>query len=431
MAKIVDLRENDSVIELKSILDVKIDDDADVNKVVADIISDVRKFGDEAVFEYTQKFDSFDVNSKNVRVTQDEIEEAYENCSDEIKNAMELSANRIEAYHQKQYPDDMSYRDNTGARLGWKWTPIENIGLYVPGGQAAYPSSVLMNAIPARIAGCKRMVMVVPTQNGELNPVVLVAAKMAGVDEIYKVGGAQAIAALAYGTESIPAVDKIVGPGNAYVAAAKKQVFGQVGIDMVAGPSDILVISDKNSNPRWVAIDLLSQAEHDKDARAILVTDDAEFVKQVVLEVNKFLETLSRKEIARKSWETNGIIVLVRDISHACEVANIIAPEHLELAVNDAHNYEKYIHNAGALFVGRYTPEAIGDYVAGPSHVLPTSGGARFSSGLGVFDFIKRTSIISCEKKTLDQIGVLAESLANEEGLQAHALSVAIRMSDI
>ncbi len=404
------------------------DKEQNISKTVRNIIDDVKYDDDKALLKYTNRFDKTDFKSTNeLKITAEEIEEAYKSCSPESIKALETARNRIKSYHEKQLPDDLSYIDDTGMKLGWKWTPIDSVGLYVPGGLAAYPSSVLMNAIPATVAGVTKMVMVSPTPYGKTNALVLAAAKIAGITEIYKVGGAQAIAALAYGTETIPAVAKIVGPGNAYVAEAKRQVFGRVGIDMIAGPSEILIISDKNSNQKWIAADLLSQAEHDRDARSILVTDNREFAHSVINEVENTLKTLSKEDIARKSWGLRGIVVIVNNLDEAVEISNIIAPEHLELAVDNPEELEPKIRNAGAIFMGRYTPEAIGDYIAGPSHVLPTSGSARFSSGLSVFDFLKRSSIISCDKESFNKISGDAELLANEEGLTAHALSISIR----
>lgn len=401
---------------------------SEVTGTVSEIIRNIVKSGDSVLLAYTKKFDGADFADNELRVTETEIDEAYGACREEVISALELAAKRIETYHYQQVPDDKIFKDNSGIRLGWKWTPIEAVGVYVPGGLASYPSTVLMNAIPARIAGVSRIVMTVPTRNGELNPIVLAAAKIAGIEEIYKIGGAQAIAALAYGTETIPPVDKIVGPGNAYVAEAKRQVFGKVGIDMIAGPSEIVVISDKHSNPDWIAADLLSQAEHDSDARSILITDDEKFANAVESAVEETLETLDRRKIARESWSNNGIIIIVPDLEEAVNIANIIAPEHLELAVNNPEKLEKKIKNAGAIFFGRFTPEAIGDYIAGPSHVLPTSGSARFSSGLSVYDFLKRSSVISCDKPAFQNIAEATELLALEEGLSAHALSVTLRM---
>lgn len=400
---------------------------AQVNEVVAEIIAKVRKEGDKALFAYTLQFDEFPVTEKTIRVMPEEIAGAVALCTPELMRSLKMAAKRIADYSEKQMPQNFEYVDGIGIRLGQRWNAIDSVGLYVPGGLAAYPSSVLMNAVPAKVAGVKRLVMAVPAPNGRLNPAILGAAHVVGVDEIYKIGGAQAIAALAYGTKTIPAVDKIVGPGNAYVAEAKRQMFGKVGIDMIAGPSEILVISDNRSNPRWIAVDLLSQAEHDKDAQSILITDDAVFGDAVAAEVETILKTLPRAEIARTSWENHGAVIVVKDLQQACELANRIAPEHLELALYQPEAILPQLRNAGAIFLGRYTPEAVGDYMAGPSHVLPTSGTARFSSGLSVFDFLKRTSIAGCSAESLAKISDYVETLANAEGLSAHALSVTVR----
>lgn len=412
------------------LLGQKRETDADVNTVVSGILQDVFKRGDEAVLEYTSKFDRVSVESfAGLRFSPAEISDAIQACDAETLDALKLAAKRIEAYHRKQIPDDLHYEDEEGIELGYRWTPIENVGLYVPGGLATYPSSVLMNAIPARVAGATRLVMVVPTPNGVVNPVVLAAADLCGVHEIYRIGGAQAIAALAYGTDSIEKVDKIVGPGNAYVATAKKQVFGTVGIDMIAGPSEILVVADAKNDPAWIAADLLSQAEHDPVAQSILITDDAKFADDVDNAVQHHLNTLSRADIARASWDEYGAIIVVDDLAGAASLVNRIAPEHLELCVDDPEDYSKQVKHAGAIFLGRYTPEAIGDYIAGPNHVLPTARTARFSSGLSTLDFMKRTSLIKLNSVGLAKIGPAAVKLAGSEGLGAHALSVSIRMN--
>lgn len=402
-------------------------DNKKITKVVEGIIADVIKRGDAALVEYTAKFDGFKSSAAKLKVSAAEINSAYKKCSKDLIKALEFAASRIESYHKKQMPSDLLYTDEAGVKLGWKWTPVASAGLYVPGGTASYPSSVLMNAIPAKVAGVERLAMVVPAPGGKIKDVVLAAAKIAGVDEMYKIGGAQAIAALAYGTKTIPAVDKIVGPGNAYVAEAKRQVFGRVGIDMIAGPSEILIIADADNNPDWIAADLMSQAEHDADARSILVTTDKKLAAEVKKSVAKIIRELSRRAIAEKSWNNNGKIITVKNLDEAAEIANEIAAEHLEIAVKNPEKLAARIKNAGAIFLGNYTPEAIGDYMAGPSHVLPTSGSARFSSGLGVYDFLKRTSIIGCDKKSFDDLADATELLAEEEGLLAHALSVKIR----
>ena len=351
----------------------------------------------------------------------------FRSCSPELMKSLKMAAARIKSYSEKQMPSDLEYIDDTGTTLGHRWSAIDAVGLYVPGGTAAYPSSVLMNAIPAKVAGCKRLVMVVPCPDGVLNSAVLASAHVAGIDEMYKIGGAQAVAALAYGSGTINPVDKIVGPGNAYVAEAKRQVFGKVGIDMIAGPSEILVISDNQSNPTWVAADLLSQAEHDALAQSILITDDEKFASAVEKEIEKTLTKLPREKIARASWEQYGAIIVVENWQQACDIAERIAPEHLEIMSENASELAANIRHAGAIFIGRYTPEAVGDYIAGPSHVLPTSRTARFSSGLSVFDFLKRRSIISCTEQSFEAIRPYGEVLAHSEGLGAHALSLAIR----
>jgi len=427
MVKVLDAAKPGFEAKLKELLEVDNTSSDEIRASVSSIIKNIKEHGDKALLEYTNKLDKANYKDDQLRVTQDEIEEAYESCSLEIKDALRTAAKRIEAYHYRQMPEDDLFQDNTGMSLGWKWTAIDAVGIYVPGGTASYPSSVLMNAIPARISGVPRVVMVSPTINKKLNQTVLAAAKIAGVEEIYKIGGAQAVASLAYGTETIPPVDKIVGPGNAYVAEAKRQVFGKVGIDMIAGPSEVLIISDSNSNPSWIAADLLSQAEHDEKARCILITDDRDFSQRVLEEVEKQLRKIERETIARAAWKDHALIINTTDLYQAAEIANIIAPEHLELAVNSAKALEKRIRNAGAIFIGRYAPEALGDYIAGPSHVLPTAGSARFSSGLSVFDFLKRTSIMSGDKQSLELLAEETERLAMEEGLDAHAYSIKIR----
>lgn len=410
-------------------LSAKRENDADVNGTVAQIIADVRKNGDTALFDYTKRFDQLELTSQSIRVSEKEIEEAVKSCKKETLDALYLAAERIEAFHEKQIPESRMFNDETGALLGWRWTPVFAAGLYVPGGTAAYPSSVLMNAVPAKVAGVKRIVMAVPAPQGKINPLVLAAADCVGIDEIYRIGGAQAIAALAYGTDSVKPVDIIVGPGNAYVAAAKRQVFGKVGIDMIAGPSEILVVADETAKPEWVATDLLSQAEHDKSAQSILITDSAAFADKVCKEVEKRLETLSRSEIARESWKNNGAVFIVRNVyEDAGALVDRIAPEHLELCVENPQELCKRIHHAGSVFLGNFTPEAVGDYIGGPNHVLPTARSARFSSGLGVHSFMKRTTILSCTQKTLDEVGNAAELLAEAEGLTAHAASIRCRL---
>ncbi|MDF2367942.1 histidinol dehydrogenase [Sneathiella sp.] len=413
-----------------ALLDQKREEDGDVDAIAADILKDVRARGDAALLDYTRKFDRLDLSDvAKLRVTDTEIKNAVTSCDQATLEALKTAAARIEDYHRRQLPEDQMYQDAAGVFLGYRWTAIENIGLYVPGGRATYPSSVLMNAIPAKVAGASRLVMVVPTPDGNINPMVLAAADLCGIDEVYRIGGAQAIGALAYGTETIAPVDKIVGPGNAYVASAKKQVFGTVGIDMIAGPSEILVVADNLNDPAWIAADLLSQAEHDPVAQSILITDDEAFGASVEKAIESHLASLDRAEIARSSWQDYGAIITVKDMAEAPALVDRIAPEHLELCVDDPEALAAKIHHAGAIFLGRYSPEAIGDYVAGPNHVLPTSRTARFSSGLSTLDFVKRTSLMKLDAASLRQIGPAAVALAKSEGLGAHALSVSIRLN--
>lgn len=396
------------------------------------IVEDVRIRKDEALVEYSNKFDNLNIQSANqLEFSSDDIKLAYKKCSDELIESLHFVAKRIEDYHKKQLPSDFSYTDELGVGLGNIWRAIGDVGIYVPGGLASYPSSVLMNAIPAKVAGVKSITMVVPTPNGKLKDSVLAAAHIAGVDKIYKVGGSQAIAALAYGTETIKNVDIIVGPGNAYVASAKREVFGTTAIDMIAGPSEILVVADSNTDPKWIAADLLSQAEHDKLATSILITDSKKYAQQVIDEVENYLKSLSRADIASESWKNNGVIIVDENFSNVVELIDAIAPEHLELVVDNHQEILDKISNAGAVFLGKYTPEAIGDYSAGPSHVLPTSGTARFSSGLSVYNFLKRVSVINCNKQSFNELANATEMLAYEEGLTAHALSVALRKDNI
>lgn len=402
---------------------------AGVAEAVTEILDAVRARGDAALLELTRRFDRLDLAADRLRVGAAEIEAAAAACDGEALAALKVAAERIEAFHRRQVPRDDRFVDAAGVVLGHRWTPLDAVGLYVPGGKAAYPSSLLMNAIPARVAGVSRLVMVVPAPDGRLNPLVLAAAKLAGVQEIYRVGGAQAVAALAYGTATIAPVDKIVGPGNAYVAAAKRQVFGTVGIDMIAGPSEILVVADGANDPAWIAADLLSQAEHDEAAQPVLITDDAAFAARVVAAAEAHLARLPRAAITRVSWDTHGAILLVRDlVAEAPALIDRIAPEHLELAVEAPEELAARVRHAGAIFLGRHTPEAIGDYVAGPNHVLPTGRSARFSSGLSVLDFVKRTTLVGCDKASLARIGPTAVRLAEAEGLPAHALSVSLRL---
>ncbi|MBT5821048.1 MAG: histidinol dehydrogenase [Rhodobacteraceae bacterium] len=414
-----------------AVLNAKREDSPDVDAVVAGIIADVRTRGDAALIDLTSKFDRMDLTPDTLAFSPEEIEAACASVPETERAALELAAERIRAYHERQMPEDASWTDEAGATLGWRWTPVSAAGLYVPGGLASYPSSVLMNAIPAKVAGVERLAIVVPTPDGIANPAVLLAARIAGVDEIYRIGGAQAVAALAYGTETIKPVDKITGPGNAFVAAAKRRVFGKVGIDMIAGPSEILVIADKNNDPDWIALDLLSQAEHDESAQSLLITDDAEFGQAVADAVEARLQTLERCAIAGPSWRDYGAIITVKNLDEAAALSNRIAPEHLELCVDDPDALsEKCIH-AGAIFLGQWTPEAIGDYIGGPNHVLPTARSARFSSGLSVMDFIKRTTLARMSPESLRAIGPSAEILARSESLEAHGLSVTARLQKL
>jgi histidinol dehydrogenase len=428
MPVFLDAQAADFEAAFTALLGAKREDSPDVDAVVADIIADVRHRGDAAVIELTAKFDRLELTPETLRFSEEEIDSYCAQVTDADRAALELAAERVKAYHARQMPKDESWTDESGATLGWRWTPVSAAGLYVPGGLASYPSSVLMNAIPAKVAGVGRLAIVVPTPNGVANPLVLLAARLSGVDEVYRIGGAQAVAALAYGTDTIAPVDKITGPGNAFVAAAKRRVFGKVGIDMIAGPSEILVIADKDNNPDWIALDLLSQAEHDESAQSILITDDAAFGQAVADAVDKRLETLDRREIAGASWRDFGAVITVADLDQAAELSNRIAPEHLELFVADPDALSEKIIHAGAIFLGQYTPEAIGDYVGGPNHVLPTARSARFSSGLSVMDFIKRTTLSKMTPEALKAIGPAAETLAISESLEAHGLSVRARL---
>jgi histidinol dehydrogenase len=413
----------------KALLAQKREQAADVDDKVAAIIARVRAEADKALVDLTLAYDGLDLRKVGIKVTQDEIAAARAKVDQKTHQALKLAHDRILAHHQRQLPKDDLYKDALGVELGHRWTPVSSVGLYVPGGTASYPSSVLMNALPAKVAGVPRIVMVVPAPKGVLNPLVLVAAELAGVSEIYRVGGAQAIAALAYGTASISPVAKIVGPGNAYVAAAKRQVFGQVGIDMVAGPSEVVVIADRDNDPAWIASDLLAQAEHDTAAQAILITDPEEFARAVEAAVEAELAVLPRAEIARASWRDFGAVILVRSLDEAPALADRLAPEHLEIATRDADALAARIHDAGAIFIGRFTPEVIGDYVAGTNHVLPTARSARFASSLGVLDFMKRSSILKLDADALAALGPAAMTLAEAEGLDAHRRSVAIRLN--
>jgi histidinol dehydrogenase len=411
-----------------ALLGAKREDAPDVDATVAGIIDDVRLRGDQAVIDLTSKFDRLDLTAETLAFSADEIEAECAKVSEQERDALGLAAERIRAYHRRQMPEDASWTDDAGAKLGWRWTPVASAGLYVPGGLASYPSSVLMNAIPAQVAGVERLVIAAPTPDGKTNPLVLLAAKLAGVKTVYRVGGAQAIAALAYGTGTIAPVDKITGPGNAYVAAAKRRVFGRVGIDMIAGPSEILVIADRHNDPDWIALDLLSQAEHDESAQSILITNDAVFGLAVAEAVEARLQTLERRAIAAASWRDFGAVITVQDMGEAAALSDRVAPEHLELCVQNPEPLSANIRHAGAIFLGNWTPEAIGDYVGGPNHVLPTARSARFSSGLSVMDFLKRTTLTQMTPESLLGIGPAAEVLARSEGLEAHGLSVRARL---
>jgi histidinol dehydrogenase len=402
---------------------------ADVEAACRRIVDDVAGRGDAALLEATRKFDRLDIDASRVRIGESEIADALKACDRETLAALEFARERIESFHRRQLPKDERFTDALGVELGWRWNAIESVGLYVPGGTAAYPSSVLMNAVPAMVAGVARVVMVVPSPEGRLNPLVLAAAHLAGVSEIYRVGGAQAVAALAYGTATIASVAKIVGPGNAYVAAAKRLGFGKVGIDMIAGPSEVLIIADHSANPAWIAADLLAQAEHDANAQSILITDDAELATEVERAVEAQLASLPRAEIARASWKDFGGIIRVKDLSESVRLADALAAEHLEIMTADPDALAARIRNAGAVFLGPHTPEAIGDYVGGSNHVLPTARSARFSSGLGVLDFMKRTSMLKCGPDQLRALGPAAMTLGKAEGLDAHARSVGIRLN--
>ena len=430
MAARLDLGQPDFAARFEAVLDAKRESDVNVADSVSQIIGDVRSRGDAALLELTERFDRLKADKvAALAVTRDEIDHALNQLTAELKAALETAATRIRSFHEKQRPEGFEYTDDDGVALGMKFSPVDAAGLYVPGGKAAYPSSVLMNAIPAAVAGVERRVIVVPAPDGFVSPMVLAAAAIAGVTEIWKIGGAQAVAALAYGTQTIQPVDKIVGPGNAYVAAAKRQVYGKVGIDSIAGPSEILVVADRDNDPAWIAADLLSQAEHDEAAQAILITDDTDFADAVDRAVETTLSTLEREAVARQSWQDNGAIITIPTMEEMPPLADRIAAEHLELAVADPRKWADRIRHAGAVFLGRYTPEAIGDYVAGPNHVLPTARTSKFSSGLGVADFMKRTTMVECDAGSFGRIAPAGVELANAEGLGAHALSMTIRMN--
>src|SRR5664280_873582 len=425
----LDSQSADFSTRFRAFLAVKREAAQDVEESVRRILAEVKAYGDRALLQLTLEFDRLDLAKVSMRVSADEIDAAAALCKPEALAALKLARDRIEVYHLRQKPKDERYIDALGVEMGSRWTAIQAVGLYVPGGTAAYPSSVLMNAVPAKVAGCERLVMVVPAPDGKLEPLVLAAAKLAGVDEIYRIGGAQAVAALAYGTETIAPVAKIVGPGNAYVAAAKRLVFGQVGIDMIAGPSEVLILADKTGNADWIAADLLAQAEHDASAQSILITDDADLAAQVEKAVASQLKTLLRATVASASWRDFGAIIVVAKLADAVALVDQIAPEHLEIAAENAEALVSKIRNAGAIFIGAHTPEAIGDYIAGSNHVLPTARSARFSSGLGVLDFMKRTSLLKCGPEQLRALGPAAIALGEAEGLTAHARSVAIRLN--
>jgi histidinol dehydrogenase len=415
--------------QFRSLLAIKREAAQDVEEAVRRIVADVAARGDTALFELTARFDRIDLAKTGLRVSATEISSAEKSCEAEALAALKLARDRIEAYHLRQLPKEERFTDALGVEMGAKWTAVEAVGLYVPGGTAAYPSSVLMNAVPAKVAGVPRLAMVVPAPEGKINPLVLAAAKLAGVDEIYRVGGAQAVAALAYGTETIAPVVMIVGPGNAYVAAAKRLVFGKVGIDMIAGPSEVLILADKTGNADWIAADLLAQAEHDASAQPILITDDVALVAQVEKAIASQLKTLPRAEVAGAAWSNFGAILVVPSLAGAIDLVDQLAPEHLEIISADAEQLVRRIRNAGAIFIGAHTPEAIGDYIAGSNHVLPTARSARFSSGLGVLDFMKRTSLLKCGPEQLRALGPAAIALGRAEGLEAHARSVAMRLN--
>jgi len=429
MAMALDMQSADFERRFASLLAAKRESSADVDAAVAAIIEDVRARGDEALVDHSLRFDRVDVAKLGLRIGAAEVEAAIAACEPTALKALKLAHDRVMDYHRRQRPADLRFTDALGVELGWRWRPIDAVGLYVPGGAASYPSSVVMNAVPAKVAGCGRLAMVVPTPDGQVNPLVLAAARIAGVDEIYRIGGAQAIAALAYGTKTIAPVAKIVGPGNAYVAAAKRRVFGVVGIDMIAGPSEVVILADQSADPRFVAADLLAQAEHDEAAQSILVTDDQGLARAVRSEVDRQLVDLPRAKIARASWRDNGAIVLCPSLEAALPLIERLAPEHLEIMTRDAEALAERIANVGAIFLGAQTPEAIGDYVGGSNHVLPTARSARFSSGLGVLDFMKRTSLLKCDAQSLRVLGPAAVALGKAEGLEAHARSVELRLA--
>jgi len=428
MAVALDMQSVDFDERFAALVAAKRETSADVDLTVADIIDDVRHRGDVALAELSLRFERIEIGRIGLKIAAAEIDAAMGACEKTALEALKLAHARVMDFHLRQKPADLFFTDPLGVELGWRWRPIDAVGLYVPGGAATYPSSVIMNAVPAKVAGCRRLAMVMPTPDGAINPLVLTAARIAGVDEIYRIGGAQAIAALAYGTETIAPVDKIVGPGNAYVAAAKRRVFGIVGIDMIAGPSEVVVLADRSADPRFVAADLLAQAEHDEAAQSIFITDDAALARAVEAEVERQLESLPRAKIAGASWRDNGAVILCPSLEAAIPLVDRLAPEHLEIIADGAEALSDKISNAGAIFLGSHTPEAIGDYVGGSNHVLPTARSARFSSGLGVVDFMKRTSVLKCDARSLAVLGPAAIALGQAEGLEAHARSVALRL---
>jgi len=431
LIKTLSSSENNFKSQLKSILHVDSASNDEIIKVVNAIVDEVKNNGDKALLEFTNKLDGVNVKSvKELEITQHELDDSLNKILPSQKIALEKAAFRVADYHRRQITNSWDYRDEKGSLFGQKVTPIDRVGLYVPGGKAAYPSSVIMNAVPAKVAGVKELIMVVPTPKGDKNQLVLAAAQLSGVNRVFAIGGAQAVAALAFGTETIPQVDKIVGPGNAYVAEAKRKVFGTVGIDMIAGPSEILVICDGKTNPDWIAMDLFSQAEHDELAQSILICPDKNFINLVKKSMDKLIDQMMRKKIIKTSLEARGLFILVKDLAEAVEISNMIAPEHLELSVSDPEALADEITHAGAIFMGRNTCEAVGDYCAGPNHVLPTSGTARFSSPLGVYDFQKRSSLINLSEESASELGKIAAELALGEGLEAHALSAKFRIKD-
>ena len=430
MKKILNFTSKDFFKSLNFYISNNRNTDLNISEKVKTIINSIIDEGDKALCDLTFKYDNYNIEKEGISVDEKDINNAYKECNKELVIALEKAAQRISDFHEKQIPNNISYTDDNNVELASRWTPLDSVGLYVPGGKASYPSSVIMTAIPAKIAKVPEVSMCVPSPKGYLNPSVLVAAKICGVGNIYKIGGAQAIAAMAYGTNTIKRVNKIFGPGNAWVAEAKRQLFGKVGIDMVAGPSEILVISDDKSNPNWIATDLLSQAEHDAESQSILITDNIEFAIKVESAVDSLIESLDRKDIAKASWSKNGIIIVLESLEHSIEIVNKIAPEHLEISTNNPELIAEKINNAGSIFLGRFVPEAIGDYIAGPNHVLPTARTARFSSGISTLDYMRRTSLIKCDLEALTEIAPSAIKIAENEGLEAHALSMKIRMSD-